>query len=148
MGRTIAKAWLLAGTLDLLSAYVWAAIDGGDLAGILPTVASGPFGDKLPVGFAGAQILGLLVHFSIMLVMVTVYVVASRRIPALDRNWIIAGLLYGLVLWGVMYWIVLPARFEGYTGPSGAWPITKQLISHCLLVGLPIAWIARRERAA
>jgi hypothetical protein len=39
-------------------------------------------------------------------------------------------------------------RFEGYDGPSGAWPITKQLISHCLLVGLPIAWIARRARAA
>jgi len=147
MGRTIAWGWLVAGTLDLLSAYVWAAIDGGDLVGILPTVASGPFGDGVAAGATG-QLLGLLTHFSIMLVMVTVYVVASRRIPALNRNWLIAGLLYGLVLWGVMYWIVLPARFEGYTGPSGAWPITKQLISHCLLVGLPIAWIAKRDRAA
>ena len=148
MGRTIAWAWLVAGTLDLLSAYVWAAIDGGDLAGILPTVASGPFGDGVSPGASG-QLLGLLTHFSIMLVMVTVYVVASRRIPALNRYWLVAGLLYGLVLWGVMYWIVLPMRFEGYNGPSGAWPITKQLISHCLLVGLPIAWIAaRRPRAA
>ncbi len=147
MGRTIAWAWLIAGTLDLLSAYVWAAIDGGDLAGILPTVASGPFGDNVSGGATG-QLLGLLTHFSIMLVMVTVYVVASRRVPALNRNWIAAGLLYGLVLWGVMYWLVLPMRFEGYDGPSGAWPITKQLISHCLLVGLPIAWIARRERTA
>ena len=147
MGRTIAWAWLVAGTLDLLSAYVWAAIGGGDMAGILPTVASGPFGDGVPAGPAG-QALGVLVHFAIMLVMAAVYVVASRRMPALNRNWLVAGLLYGLALWGVMYWIVLPLRFEGYQTPREAWPIAKQLISHCLLVGLPIAWIARRERAA
>ena len=144
MGRTITWAWLVAGTLDLLSAYVWAALDGGDMAGILPTVASGPFGDSVPAGAAG-QALGAAVHFSIMLVMVTVYVVASRRIPALNRNWLVAGLLYGVALWIVMYWIVLPLRFEGYRTPSEAWPITKQLISHCLLVGLPIAWIAARH---
>ena len=138
---------MVAGTLDILSAYFWTAIDGGNLAGILPTVASGPFADNVPAGAAG-QALGLTVHFSIMLVMAAVYVIASRRIPALNRNWLIAGLLYGLVLWGVMYWIVLPARFEGYQTPHELWPITKQLISHCMLVGLPIAFIAHRARAA
>ena len=141
--RTIALATLVAGTLDILSAFVWSAMLGGDLGGILPGVASGPFGDGVPEGAAG-QILGLLVHFAIMLVMVTTYVLAARRIPTLNRNWIAAGLLYGLVLWGVMYWIVLPLRFEGYQTPHAPWAIVRQLISHCLLVGLPIAWIARR----
>lgn len=80
-----------------------------------------------------------------MAMMVTAYVLAASRIPALNRYWIIAGLLYGVVLWLAMYWIVMPLRWESYTPPHEAWPITRQLISHCLLVGLPIAFIARRR---
>ena len=34
--------------------------------------------------------------------------------PALSRHWIVAGLLYGVVLWIVMYWIVMPLRWDGY----------------------------------
>ena len=145
MGKTIAWATLVAGTLDILSAFAWSALLGGSLAGILPSVASGPFGDTLPDG-PSTQILGLAVHFAIMAAMVTVYVLAVRTIPALNRNWTIAGLLYGLALWFVMYWIVLPVRFVEFHHPGALWPIVRQLISHCLLVGLPIAWIARRER--
>jgi hypothetical protein len=146
MGKTIAWATLVAGTLDILSAFVWSMLLGGSLAGILPSVASGPFGDTLPNG-PMTQILGLVVHFAIMAIMAAVYVLAARTLPALNRNWLIAGLLYGLALWFVMYWIVLPLRFEGFHHPSALWPIVRQLISHCLLVGLPIAWIARRTNA-
>lgn len=142
--RTITLATLIAGALDILSAYVWSALAGGDLAGILPTVASGPFGGGAPEGAAG-QALGLLTHFAIMAVMVAVYVLAASRIPALNRNWVVAGLLYGVALWIVMYWIVMPLRWESYQTPHEAWPIAKQLISHCLLVGLPIAWITERR---
>ena len=63
----------------------------------------------------------------------------------LDRYWIVAGLLYGVALWGVMYWIVLPLRFASYHTPSELLPIAKQLFSHCICVGLPIAFIARRR---
>ena len=143
MGRTIALATLVAGTLDILSAFVWS----GAVVGVLRTVASGPLGDAIARGPAGAP-LGLLVHFAIMAVMVAVYVLAAGRIPALNRYWWIAGSLYGVVLWIVMYWIVMPLRWESYTTPSEALPILKQLISHCLLTGPPIAWIAARSRRA
>jgi uncharacterized membrane protein YagU involved in acid resistance len=140
MIRTIAWATLVAGTLDILSAFVWS----GAVVPVLQTVASGPLGDSVAQGPAGAP-LGLLVHFAIMAVMVTVYVIAARRIPALNRFWWIAGPLYGVVLWIVMYWIVMPLRWESYQTPSEALPILKQLISHCLLTGLPIAWITARS---
>ena len=140
MTRTIAWATLIAGTLDILSAFVWS----GAVIGVLRTVASGPFGDAIAEGPAGVP-LGLLTHFAIMTVMVTAYVLAARRIPALNRYWPIAGLLYGLVLWFVMYWIVMPLRWESYQTPREALAIAKQLISHCLLVGLPIAWITARR---
>ena len=143
MIRTIAWATLVAGTLDILSAFVWS----GTVIPVLRTVASGPFGGEIAQGPAGAP-LGLLVHFAIMAAMVAVYVLAARRIPLLNRHWVIAGLLYGFALWIVMYWIVMPLRWDTYQTPNEAWPIVRQLISHCLLTGLPISWIAARTQSA
>ena len=142
MIRTIAWATLVAGTLDILSAFVWS----GTVIPVLRTVASGPFGGEIAQGPAGAP-LGLLVHFAIMAAMVAVYVLAARRIPLLSRHWVIAGVLYGFALWIVMYWIVMPLRWDSYHPPSEAWPIARQLVSHCLLTGMPIAWIARRANS-
>jgi hypothetical protein len=141
--RTIALATLVAGTLDILSAFVWTAMAGGDLAGVLPSVASGPFGDGVAASPV-AQPIGLLVHFAIMLVMAAVYVLAAERLPILKRQWLVAGLLYGLLLWLIMYGIVLQLRWDmPFPGKGPA--VLRQLISHCLLVGLPIAWIAARR---
>ena len=137
--RLILWATLIPGTLDILSAFVFS----GAVIGVLQTVASGPFGNDIAEGPAGAP-LGLLTHFAIMAVMVTVYVIAARRIPALKRYWIVAGLLYGVSLWLVMYWVVLPLRFASFQTPHEALPIAKQLFSHCICVSLPIAYIARR----
>ena len=141
MARTILWATLVAGALDILSAFVWS----GAVVAVLQSVASGPFGNAVAEDPAGAP-LGLLVHFAIMAAMVTAYVLAARRIPALNQYWWIAGPLYGVALWIVMYWIVMPLRWDSYRTPSEALPIAKQLISHCLLTGLPIAWIASRNR--
>ena len=80
MIRTIAWATLVAGTLDILSAFVWS----GAIVPVLQTVASGPLGDTIAQGPAGAP-LGLVVHFAIMAEMAAVYVVAAGRIPALNR---------------------------------------------------------------
>ena len=140
MKRTIALATLVAGTLDILSAFAFS----GAVVGVLQTVASGPFGNAVAEGPFGAP-LGLLVHFAIMALMVTVYVRAAQRIPALDRYWLLAGLAYGFALWLVMYWIVLPLRWSSYQTPHEALAIAKQLFSHCILVGLPIAWITRKR---
>ena len=117
MGRTIAWATLVAGALDILSAFVWS----GAVIPVLQTVASGPFGGEIAKGPAGAP-LGLLVHFAIMAVMVAVYVLAANRIPALNRYWWIVGPLYGVALWVVMYWIVMPLRWETFASPREAMP--------------------------
>jgi hypothetical protein len=63
----------------------------------------------------------------------------------LGRQWFVAGLLYGVVLWIVMYWIVMPLRWDSYTAPSEPAAIARQLFAHCVLVGVPIAWFARRH---
>src|SRR6478735_8987747 len=139
MLRPILWATLVAGMLDILFAFIVA----GSVPPVLRTVASGPLGDAIADGPVGAP-LGLLVHFAIMAVMVAAWFLAAWRLPALGRHWIVAGPLYGVVLWIAMYWIVMPLRWASYTTPSEPAAIARQLLAHCLLVGLPIAWFAAR----
>ena len=142
MLRPILWATLVAGTLDIVFAFAVA----GSVEPVLQTVASGPLGDGIADSAAGPA-LGLLVHFAIMAAMAAAWFLAVSQWPVLGRQWIVAGLLYGVVLWIVMYWIVMPLRWEAYHTPSGTMPIARQLFAHCILVGLPIAWFARRHFA-
>lgn len=143
MLKPIAVATLVAGTLDILSAFVFAGLAGMGPLAVLVFVASGPFG-AAPTPTAGWAIAGLLVHYAIMACMVAAYMIAARRLPALTRQPVLAGLLYGLLLWGIMYWIVRPLRWPDMPLPHTAKGIAEQLFSHCILVGLPIALTARR----
>ena len=142
MLRTIAWATLVAGTLDILMAVIDVTLSGGSVPGMFRSIASGPFGDGMRESSAGAP-LGLLVHFAIMAVIAAVYVVAAQRIPVLNRYWWIAGLVYGFGVWLVMYGAVLPMRF-GSSLPTEPVAVAKGLFAHCVLVGLPIAWITAR----
>ena len=143
MLRPVLVATVIAGTLDLLSAFVFAGLAGMTPPAILVYVASGPFGD-MPTDSLGWAAVGLLVHFVIMACMAAAYVRVAPRIPALLRHPIVAGLVYGLLLWIIMYWIVKPLRWPDAPLPGSLYSIANQLFSHCILVGIPIALIASR----
>lgn len=150
MFRKIALATLVAGMLDIMSAFYFSSRAGKTPADVLHFVASGPFGDQALHGTSWA-IIGLAVHFAIMAIMVTAYMAFAPNFPGLyNRPWL-GGILYGLLLWGIMYWIVrplrwpamaLPAAWHGMSDGKIAYSIGNALFSHCLLVGVPIACIA------
>jgi hypothetical protein len=140
---TVIAATAVAGTLDILSAFVFAGIDGISVTNVLRYVASGPFEDGAFHGDIWPAV-GLLVHFGIMAIMVATYMIAARQLPWLLRSPILAGLAYGVLLWLIMYWLVKPLRWPDAPLPHTAYDITNALFSHCLLVGLPIALIAQR----
>jgi hypothetical protein len=142
MLRPILLATLVAGTLDILSAFVFAGMAGATPMDVLQFVASGPF----PAAQAtpGWAAVGLAVHYAIMACMAAAYVlIAARRRHLVDMP-VRAGLAYGVVLWGIMYWIVRPLRWPDLPLPHSLWGIGNALFSHCILVGLPIALIAAR----
>jgi hypothetical protein len=143
MLRPIALATLIAGTLDIISAFVFAGMAGMSPTGVLVFVASGPFG-AAPTATMGWAVVGLLVHFAIMACMAAAYMIAAPRLPALLRHPIVAGIAYGVLLWVIMYWIVRPLRWPEMPLPHTAWGIGNALFSHCILVGIPIALVARR----
>ena len=141
---TIALATLVAGTLDLLSAFVVGGIDGRTPVYVMQSVASGPFGRDIARALPGGALLGLAVHFAIMTVMVGVFVVAAERFQQLVTQPYLAGTAYGILVYFSMYWIVLPLRWPGLP-TADVWSICNALFSHVFCVGIPIALIARHR---
>lgn len=138
-------AWLAAGALDIVSAFVYQGLSErhtGPLA-VLQAVASGPFGDHIKdEGLLGALV-GLGVHFALMANMTAALVLSAAFFPVLRRRPMVTGPLYGLLLYRVMYFIVLPLRYPGYV-PHNPINIVEQLFSHIILVGFSMSMIAMR----
>jgi uncharacterized membrane protein YagU involved in acid resistance len=116
---------------------------GREIPDMLRRVASGPFPAATDMGTSGA-ILGLVVHFTLMAIMATVFVLIARQKPTLTAHPVRWGVIYGLVTYVVMNLIVVPLRFPA------AWPpkplsIATQLFAHIVLVGIPIALITARS---
>ena len=142
MTRAIGWATLVAGTIDILYAALMSSIFGRGPAAMLRTVASGPFPPAIEWGAAGS-ILGLIVHFMLMAIMATYYVIAARNWPTLLARPMQWGTIYGLVTYVVMNWIVVPVRFDVPLPPEPR-AILSQLFAHIVLVGIPIALIATK----
>ena len=144
MGNT-AKAILagtaVSGTLDILSAFIFGGMAGASPVRILTYVASGPFG-TLQQGPAAAA-LGLATHYLLMAFMVTMFVIAARRVPMLTARPVLWGALYGIGIYLVMYWLVVPARFGRFPALT-AWGVGNSLFSHILCVGIPMALVTRQ----
>lgn len=139
--RTWAEAVLVAGTLDILSAFVFAGMRGTGPLTVLGGVASGPFGEAMAnSGWTGAMI-GLGVHFAIMAVQVATFMLLAAWQPGILQTRLIAGILYGLAVYVVMYWVVLPIRWPDVFPAGALRHIPTALFSHICCVGLPIVLI-------
>ena len=145
--RPILLGTLIAGTLDILAATILSLIFGHGPMPMLRYVASGPFPPATDMGAPGS-LLGLVVHFALMAVMVTVYVLAAARLRALWQQPVLWGVLYGLATFVAMNLLVVPLRFHRWPSPLA---VGTQLFCHIVLVGIPIALVAAgyfRRRAS
>jgi hypothetical protein len=75
-------------------------------------------------------------------VVAAVFYLASRKLIFLMQHPIISGLLYGVAVYGFMYWIVMPLAYP-VVRPSLSRDLTAVCV-HMFLIGLPIALIVRR----
>ena len=145
LARPIILGTLVAGTLDIIAAIVVTlSLGRRGVDEMLGGVASGPF-PGAPASGLSAVALGTLVHFTLMAIMVTVYMVAAARMPALRRQPLLWGALYGVATYVVMNLIVVPIRFMGAPALPSSWlSFGTQFSFHVLIVGIPIALIAAR----
>lgn len=87
-----------------------------------------------------------MLHYFIAFVIVWVFLAASRRLPDLARRPWLYGPLYGLVVYAVMNYVVIPLSLVTVR-PKPLAVLANGLLIHMLGVGLPTALIARARRA-
>jgi uncharacterized membrane protein YagU involved in acid resistance len=134
------------GLLDCLYATIlWGFILGHNPAGIWQSVASGLLGKASYDGGSATVLLGLALHFFIAFLMALVYVLASRRLPVLTARPVLMGVLYGLVLYLVMNFVVVPLSAIGPRFPTSLKSVVLPLLPHILFVGPAIALITARR---
>jgi len=76
------------------------------------------------------------------IIIAAIFVVASTRIPALLRNWIAAGIAYGIVVYFVMTFVVVPLS-RAKSGHVTMISFAENLAA-MIVFGLIVSYIAQR----
>jgi hypothetical protein len=142
------KAWLWAGlAAGLLDAsagvvvyYIWFGFNPFQ---VLQYIAEGIFGPEAMSGGFPMVLAGLLLHFFIAYVASAVYLFAYPRLRVLSTFPVISGLLFGAGVWLFMNLIVVP-NSNIPPAPFDAGLAAVGIIWHMVLVGLPVALIAKK----
>jgi predicted neutral ceramidase superfamily lipid hydrolase len=139
--RTIITAGLVVGVLDISSAFViWWQRGVGARRG-LQGIAAGLLGPNSYNGGLVTAGLGLALHFFVAFLVVSVFYTASRKIEFLTIHAVVSGVLYGIGVYLVMYWLVLPMAFPLFRHRVGNDLLAVAI--HISLIGLPCALIVR-----
>jgi len=141
---TILIAGSIAAALDLLFAFVFYGIRNGIAPErILQTIGSGLFGkDSFAMGWESAAV-GLVCHFAILIVAAALYFYAAGRMRWMNRQALICGLAFGVAVYVVMNFVVVPLSAAPKFQRSLV-PAIGEMCSHLFFVGLPIAFLVRR----
>lgn len=134
----ICAGGLIAGTLDLLQACISFGWD------IPLVIAGGLLGKKAFEGGVGTYILGVGLHYFIALSAATIYYLASRRLSFMKESWTVCGLFFGAAVDDFMRLVVLPLSALHSHGPYELKDLLKGLVTHMIVVGLPIAYSIKR----
>ncbi len=136
--RAITVGGLIAGGLDLTQACI---LFGSHVPLV---VAAGLRGPGALHGGAATYVLGVLLHFFIVLTAASVYYAASRRLEFLKWHPLICGLFFGIAVELVMSYVVLPLSALHEKGPYELHDVLVGLLVHMFVIGLPISFSVRR----
>jgi hypothetical protein len=142
---TILYGGLVVGILDGLFALVFYGwILGVKPLRIFQSVASGLLGRASYDGGTKTFMFGVLLHFLVAACLAGVYYLLSLKLPVLINQAVVSGLVYGLISYLGMNYVVIPLSAIGLR-PTSLRVFVPAIIGHALLVGLPIALVARRS---
>lgn len=139
--RALLYGALVVGTLDITEVIVFVGVQGIPPMVVLQSVASGLLGPTAYRGGVPAALLGLALHFAIALAVVAVYQLASRAFHGLARAPVAWGALYGIAVYTVMNFAVVPLSPAALGQPTLASTLNGLAI-HVLGVGIPSALFA------
>jgi len=142
--KVIAGASLLIGTLDIADALLFYGFRGVPPIRILQGIAFALLGRSAFNQGAASALLGLLLHFFIATTVAAIYLFASRRLPLSRHPWLY-GTLYGIIVYIVMNYVVLPLSHIGLRPLPPLIPLINGIAALVFCIGIPLALIARRH---
>jgi uncharacterized membrane protein YagU involved in acid resistance len=111
---------------------------------ILQGVASGVFGREAYAGGFPMALTGLLFHYALALIFTTAYFLLYPHLPFLHRQWVVSGVLFGVLVWLVMNLAVLP--LSNYQQAPLRWaPALLGMAIIVVMIGMPIAFGAQKH---
>jgi len=138
---------LLAGAFDITFAFVFYGRQGASPERILRFIASGVLGPAAFTQGSWTVALGATLHFVIALCAAFVFYLASSRLSVLTRRPLWSGAAFGVAMYLVMHFVVLPLSSIPFRLPT-LHSVIGELFSHILLFGMVIALgVARARRA-
>ena len=150
MIRKVTLATVLAGTFDLAANFLlWGWWKQVSPVRICQTIASGIYGKAAFDGGYVTAAVGAAAHYAIMAVMAIGYYLVISLSTWARRNWAVTAVVYGLFLWAVMNYVVVPMSASHRPGP---WPLVFDvklafnLFCHVVLVGFVFALVFRDDR--
>jgi uncharacterized membrane protein YagU involved in acid resistance len=146
-----AAGWVVLGgavgaTFDIVYAILFTSWRGIPPERLLQTVASGLLGKAAYDGGWPVALLGLGLHYAIVIVAAALFYAVARRWAWLREEPITAGLAYGVAIYGFMNFVVLPLSAYPYPLRFPLLATSTGLLAH-MAVGLSIALITRRAHA-
>lgn len=111
---------------------------------ILQSVASGVQGAEAYKGGVPSGLLGLGLHFFMTILMAIAYNLASKLFPVLTEKPVMAGAAYGVMLYFIMNYVVVPLSLAVPGRPPMGWHILGAMFAHTCLVAIPIALAASK----
>jgi uncharacterized membrane protein YagU involved in acid resistance len=140
--RAAIAGGLTGGAFDMTYALIFFGFRHVAAIRVPQSIASGILGRRAYEGGATTALLGVLLHFGIAYTMATVYVLAGRSFPALLRRPVPFGIAYGIALYAVMNYVVLPLSAVYPTPHFNPVVFWSGLAVHMFLIGLPMARFA------
>lgn len=120
---------------------------GGDLScrliAILQAIASGLLGKASYSGGLNTAFLGLILQWAMSLIIAAIFVFAASRLSVLWRRWLAMGLGYGVGIFIVMTFVVVPLS-ASYPKSTLKFPQSAQQFLAMLLFGVIVSYCARR----
>jgi hypothetical protein len=142
----VATLWggLVAATVDIGAACL---ISGRSVPFILHAIAGGLLAEQSFSGGTQTAVLGALLQEFMGLLIAGIYVGATFLLPILLRHWVRLGLAYGVVIFFVMNYVVVPLSawrtFPHYSATHFAANLAAMLLFGCI-----VAYFASRLRDA
>jgi hypothetical protein len=139
--RSILTAWLIAGSLDIITACLFFRIrTGKDPMRVLHFVASGIFDKAALTGGALYAVYGLLLHYLIAFLFTIFFFWIYPKLKWFSYNQWLTAIVYGSFVWAVMNLLIVPLSHTPKSPMQPGQAIIAALILICM-IGVPLSII-------